>query len=152
MLQGELNAAVESGELPAKNPRTFGPYMPNGGVRLADCVVLVQDLRQYVAKRGLSVEFPETEAEHETERAPVVATIVHSTLDKRRDMVWPAIELAQGMCRNPDDVAEVWAQMQVLAKKQTPPFIGATEDGLQYLKAGDVALFKRDTLRKRLTR
>ena len=73
MLQGELNEAV-SGELPVKNPRTFGPYMPNGGVRLNDCVVLVQDLRQYVAKRGLSVEVPETEAEHEIERAPVVET------------------------------------------------------------------------------
>jgi hypothetical protein len=62
------------------------------------------------------------------------------------------IEQAQRACKDPTDTAEVWATLQVLAEKRTPPLIGATEDGLQYLKNGSAASFTRDALRKRLAR
>jgi len=40
----------------------------------------------------------------------------------------------------------------VLAEKKTAPLIGATEEGLQYLKNGTAASFNREALRKRLGR
>jgi hypothetical protein len=75
----------------------------------------------------------------------------HST-KTRRDALTPVIEQAQKECNDPTDTAEVWATLQVLAEKKTPPLIGATEEGLQYLKNGGVAIFNRDALRKRLAR
>lgn len=86
--------------------------------------------------------------------APVVvagATVIHST-KVRRDILTPVIECAQKQCRNPKDTAEVWAALVVLAERKTPPLLGATEDGLQFLRDGTVAAFKRDSLRKRLGR
>lgn len=80
--------------------------------------------------------------------APVVK---HST-KSRRDTLTPVIELAQSQCRSPKDTAEVWATLLVLADKKRAPLIGATEDGLQYLKDGAAAIFKRKSLGKRLTR
>ena len=76
---------------------------------------------------------------------------VHSTKTRRNDLT-PAIELAQGRCRNPKDTAEVWAELEVLAKEKKAPFIGSTEEGLQYTKGGDVKFFTRKSLRKRLNR
>lgn len=78
-------------------------------------------------------------------------TFIHTT-KTRRDALTPAIELAQSHCRNATDTAEVWAALLVLAEKKTAPLIGATEDGLQYLKNGTAASFNRDALRKRLGR
>lgn len=77
--------------------------------------------------------------------------LVHST-KARRDALTPVIELAQRQCRSPKDDAEVWAALQPLAEKKTPPLIGATEEGLQYLKNGKAEIFTRDALRKRLNR
>lgn len=79
------------------------------------------------------------------------ASLTHST-KARRDALTPVIELAQEKCRNPKDTAEVWAALAVLAEKKHPPLLGATEDGLQYLNSGAAAIFKRDSLRKRLGR
>ena len=97
----------------------------------------------------------EIEALSEPQAAPVMAqsasAVIHST-KARRDILTPVIEFAQKQCRNPQDSAEVWAALQVLAEKKSAPLIGATEDGLQYLKAGAAAIFKRDSLRKRLAR
>lgn len=78
-------------------------------------------------------------------------TIFHST-KTRRDSLTPVIELAQKQCKNQNDTAEVWAALLVLAEKKTGLLIGATEDGLQYLKDGTAANFNREALRKRLTR
>jgi hypothetical protein len=75
----------------------------------------------------------------------------HSTKTRRNGLT-PVIEQAQRACKDPTDTAEVWATLQVLAEKRTPPLIGATEDGLQYLKNGSAASFTRDALRKRLAR
>ena len=81
-----------------------------------------------------------------------IKTVTHTTKTPRRDTLTPVIELAQNQCRNQKDTAEVWARLLVLAESKSPPLIGATEEGLQYLKHGTAAIFKRDDLRKRLTR
>jgi hypothetical protein len=60
--------------------------------------------------------------------------------------------LAQKQCRNPQVTAEVWAALQVLAEKREAPLLGATEDGLQYLKGGEAAIFRRKALGQRLGR
>lgn len=79
------------------------------------------------------------------------ASVTHST-KTRRDALAPVIELAQQQCRNPGDVAEVWGALQVLAEKKEKPLLGATEDGLQYLKGGTAVILTRNALKQRLTR
>lgn len=78
--------------------------------------------------------------------------ITHSTKMKRRDSLAPVIEQAQLKCQNPRDVAEVWAVLLTFAEEMIPPLRGATEDGLQFLKEGNIAYFDRGALRKRLAR
>jgi hypothetical protein len=80
-----------------------------------------------------------------------VNVAVQSTKTRRDDLT-PVIEHAQSQCRNPKDTAEVWACLQVLAEHKSAPLIGATEDGLQYLKHGTVERLSRDALSKRLAR
>jgi hypothetical protein len=85
------------------------------------------------------------------------ATLRRITKTLRRDVLAPVIELAQSHCRNPNDVHEVWVQLQELARAQRPPLLGETEDGLQYRRASDgidtpPAYFTKDSLRKRLSR
>lgn len=80
-----------------------------------------------------------------------VDKIVHST-KTRRNTLTPVIEQAQKQCIDPQDTAAVWAALLVLAEKKTAPLIGATEDGLQYLKNGAAASFTRNALRQRLGR
>lgn len=149
-IRNELEQEVEL--LPVKNPLTFGPYMPHSGALLADCVVLVQDLRQYVAKRGLSVEVPETEAEHETEPAPVVATALEPVTIKPWKLKpvpnrlpgyrWPLYQFLKaahdgGMaCPTASDVLAAWAA-------NPPPGMlvelsGEHRDELQYKTAEGV--------------
>jgi hypothetical protein len=87
-----------------------------------------------------------------TGKTEKTSTVTHTTKTSRRDTLTPVIELAQHECRNRRDTAEVWARLVVLAESKSPPLIGATEDGLQYLKNGTASIFKRDDLRKRLLR
>ena len=77
--------------------------------------------------------------------------VIHST-KQRRDTLTPVIEFAQSQCRNPNDTAEVWAALLVLAENKHPPLIGVTEEGLQHFKDGGAAIFKRKSLHQRLTR
>ena len=99
-------------------------------------------------------------AQDTTAPAPVVAAsgditplnkIVHST-KARRNTLTPVIEQAQKQCTDPSDTAAVWAALLVLAEKKTAPLIGATEEGLQYLKGGTAEIFKRKSLGQRLAR
>jgi hypothetical protein len=76
---------------------------------------------------------------------------VHST-KTRRDALSAVIERAQARCDRPDDPAEVWGQLQAMAEKQESPLLGATEDGIQYLKNGQAANLSRDALSKRVHR
>jgi hypothetical protein len=81
-----------------------------------------------------------------------VATVIHHSTKIRRNTLTPVIELAQANCRNPQDTAEVWAALLVLAEGKHAPLLGATENGLQYLKGGTAANLTRDALGKRLNR
>ncbi len=175
-LERELAQAVEAKDIPLKDPLTLGPYIDHpGGTRLEDALVRVDDLRKYVADRGVVVVVNEIDTPVQAlEQVPIVEpysvekmppvppvepasdgyalpTFIHST-KTRRDALTPVIELAQSKCRNATDTAEVWAALLVLAEKKTAPLIGATEEGLQYLKNGTAAIFNRDALRKRLGR
>lgn len=85
--------------------------------------------------------------------APTAAPAsVHTTKALRRDVVTPAIELAQAECSDPFDVAAVWARLQVMAERKEPPLIGSTEEGIQYLDQGEAAILNRKALAKRLAR
>lgn len=77
--------------------------------------------------------------------------VTHST-KLRRHTLDPVIEMAQSQCRNPFDVAEVWAALSVLADKKHGPLLGATEDGIQWLKDGDVAFYSKRNLSDKLRR
>lgn len=111
------------------------------------------ELESIVAKMGPAASAAPAQQDT-TPPAPVgqvVASVVHST-KARRDTLTPVIELAQTKCRNPKDSAEVWAVLLVLADNKHAPLIGATEEGLQYLKGGTAEIFKRSSLGKRLSR
>lgn len=54
---GELTRAVKSGALPVKDPLTLGPHTFPIGDALNRAFVSVDDLREFVAGRGLSVLF-----------------------------------------------------------------------------------------------
>ena len=54
-LDSELERAVKNGTLPVKSPLTFGPHTYPVGNALLSAVVTVDDLRGFVAERGLSV-------------------------------------------------------------------------------------------------
>lgn len=79
-----------------------------------------------------------------------VGVVTHSTKPARRDTLDPVIEHAQGRCKDPQDTAQVWAQLQRLAQDEHAPLLAATHEGLKYTKNGDAAYFTRDALDKRL--
>ena len=55
-LKTELAQAVESKELPVKDPLTRGPHAHPYGANVPHALVRVDDLRKYVAARGFVVE------------------------------------------------------------------------------------------------
>lgn len=79
-------------------------------------------------------------------------TVKRSTKDTRRDLLTPLVEFAQTACRNPWDAAEVWNHLSEMAQKKTPPLLGQTEDGIQYIKDTETVYLSRDALKKRLKR
>ncbi len=76
----------------------------------------------------------------------------NSTKTPRSDSIYPVIKLAKTKCVDPNETSEVWAQMQVLAQDEHPPFLASMEKGLKYHKNGKDAYFTRDALDKRLHR
>lgn len=62
-LDGELAKAVKSEALPIKDPLTFGPHTYPIGAALKRALVTVDDLREFVAGRGLSVLLQCTDCE-----------------------------------------------------------------------------------------
>jgi len=83
-------------------------------------------------------------------RETAAGVIRHSTKTKSRDTLDPVIELAQSKCRDSKDTAQVWAQLQVLAQEEYPPFLGMFPEGLKYTKGAGDAHFNRGALDKRL--
>lgn len=65
-LRDEIKAAIESKELPARDPLTFGLHANPYGENVKHALVRVDDLRKYLADRGMDVEVP----------APVTAATV----------------------------------------------------------------------------
>ena len=118
--------------------------------RLESVRVSREELCRWVKAMGIKSAYS-FQPQHADTQPQAASVFIHST-KARRDSLTPVIEFAQKQCRNPQDTAEVWAALQVLAEKKNGPLIGVTEDGLQYLKAGAAAIFKRDSLRKRLAR
>ena len=70
-LDGELVQAVKAGTLQVKDPLTFGPHTFPMGNALLSALVAVNDLREFVAGRGLTVETAKAQATT-TGFAPVV--------------------------------------------------------------------------------
>jgi hypothetical protein len=131
---------IGSKKIPVRNaPADWIAWFLNSGLTLPD------ELDAVIG----NVETLPTSASTSVTTVPQVIT--HSTKE-RRDILTPVIELAQKQCRDPRDAAEVWAVLQVLAEKGSPPLFGATEDGLQYFKEGIANTFKRKSLGQRLKR
>lgn len=76
-LKAELAEAVESKELATRDPLTFGPHAQPFGANVRHALVRVDDLRKYVAPRGLLVDVLESEApaQNTATPAPVVAVV-----------------------------------------------------------------------------
>jgi hypothetical protein len=116
---------------------------------------LLQDITQVGSS---AAEVPATETLIEPNRRLTTQTaqsadfLKHSTKDNRRHSLRSEIEHAQSMCISHRDTTEVWAELQKLAEERYGALLGATEDGLQYLKSGEAAIFTRDALQKRLKR
>ena len=153
----EAHQAAINGQLRVRHPRG-GPFQLELGLQRA--VVQLPDVVAYLAEYGIAAVIDTAPAQEATTHAPVVVvndgpaqlkTIIHST-KVRRDYLTPVIELAQKQCTNPRDTAAVWAALLVLAEKKEAPLIGATEDGLQYYKGGEAAIFTRKALGQRLAR
>ena len=81
----------------------------------------------------------------------------HSMKSKGRDTLDPVIEMAQSLCDDPDDWAQVWAQMQVLAQEEKPPLLGLIPEGIKYTQVVPkpgifTGIFTKNALGKRLKR
>lgn len=71
----------------------------------------------------------------------------------RADMLVAPIRKAQNQVENPGDVHSVFAILRTMAKDKNPPFIGSTEEGLQWLDSQEnLKILSVDALRKRLAR
>ena len=98
---------------------------------------------------------PASSADASIKPAPAAAAVVvrHSTKEpERRDDLWPAIDEARGLAANPNDTADVWAHLSVLARAKRAPLLGAIEVGLQFAKGCEVEILTRDALAARLKR
>ena len=73
-LDAELVRAVKSGTLQVKDPLTFGPHTFPVGNALLSALVTVDDMREFVAGRGLTVETAKTQAATPSP-APVVTDV-----------------------------------------------------------------------------
>lgn len=161
VLKGEKDVRMDMGLHPGypvevkPNPRIAGQSIADGAlmwlepaarVTLEHLVVLTEHTKTIEANKAASVALLPVDNVQLGHKVPI-----HST-KARRDVLRPVIEQAQSQCINANDTAEVWAKLQLLAEEKTPPLIGATEDGLQYLKKGAAANFTRNALRQRLGR
>lgn len=70
----------------------------------------------------------------------------------RRDALTPIIEKAQNNCPDPYDVAAVRVELCVMARKQEGLLVGATEEGIQWLRNGEIVIFHYSALAARIRR
>ena len=150
-MESQIVAAVDSGELlPSIDDRSLKGLFLSDLSAWPECPPIAEDSPLRVWLPFVPTVPAQAEASP-VEGAPSgrAGTRIHST-KSRRDAITPAIEAAQGKCRDPQDTAEVWGHLQALAHEKHPPFIGVTEDGLQVIDRDEY--FKKDDLRKRLAR
>lgn len=146
-LLDEMAEATNSGALPRRSRKTGAVILPNAPDLYS--FATVDDVNEWLSRTGRPYRWKLQSLATQPQPPSVVS---NSTKPKRRDSLTPVIEMAKTKCRNANDTAEVWAALQVLAEKKQAPLIGATEDGLQYLKNGNAEIFTRESLRKRLSR
>ena len=72
---------------------------------------------------------------------------------KRRDLLTLPIGVAQAACSDPFATPSVWAKLREMAVARTAPFIGATDEGLQWIDHSDQTQYlSMKNLRDRLIR
>lgn len=88
--------------------------------------------------------------------APQAIRTIHATephKNKRRDLLWPLISTAQAGCSDPFDTPSMWAKLREKAVTKTAPFIGVTDEGLQWIDHADEPQYlSMKNLRDRLRR
>ncbi len=151
----EIEQAAHNGTLPVKDPLTRGPlaFMRGNAWKLG--VVAIDDLRAYVADRGITVTVeaaPESQATTPSP-APVVGSASNSQARARRDLLTPVIEAAQNECGVQFDVPAVWASMVRMADAGKRPLLGVSDDGIKWQDSNDEPQFLNiKNLRDRLSR
>jgi hypothetical protein len=83
------------------------------------------------------------------EPSPVVT---HSTKSTRSDALTPVIKRAQSQCGSPDDVAQVWTQLEKLAGEKYGPLVQMTQGELTYSEGGEARTISREAISKRIKR
>lgn len=72
---------------------------------------------------------------------------------QRRNLLSPLIDAAQAACPDPYNTPSVWAKLREMAAAKTAPFIGATDEGLQWIDEHDQTQYlSLKNLRDRLSR
>lgn len=148
----KMMAAAAEGDLTVFDPEIRTTRLPKFGPNCPNEFTTPEDVNKWLRlKEGGHLTWTLDAPEHQT--APVVtesASMIHST-KARRNALTPVIELAQKQCRNPQDTAEVWGKLQVLANNKHAPFLRTADSGLDYLHKDTVKVFTRNALGKRLT-
>jgi hypothetical protein len=56
---------------------------------------------------------------------------------QRNDLLAPSIRDAQNACEDSFNTQEVWTRLREMAIAKTAPFIGVTDEGLQWIDEAD---------------
>lgn len=144
-LKTELAQAVESKELPVRDPLTFGPHAHPYGANVQHALVRVDDFRKYVADRGLIVEVEVLELDAPTQSsktsAPEAAAGTAVPKNKRPDLLAPLIEKAQSGEIDLFNAAVIWPKLCNMVESKTRPLIDVTGDGIKWIDSNDVVQF-----------
>lgn len=85
--------------------------------------------------------------------SPAPLTTGSPSKAKRRTLLSPLIDAAQAACPDPYNTPSVWSKLREMAVAKTAPFIGATDEGLQWIDENDQPKYlSLKNLRDRLRR
>lgn len=151
----QMHGAFTVGGLRIRDYQSRLPHATESEILDFLSLVTVSDIDAWLEGTGAGYRFPKLmpdQMESIPQTASNSANVVHKIIGKRRNPLTPVIELAQSKCINSKDASEVWGKLLKLAAEKSPPLLGSTEDGLQYLKNGETAYLTLDALSKRLGR